>query len=67
MSIVLLPFRIVWGLLALILNIGGRLLAIILGLVLLLIGALLTLTGVGALFGVPMLILGFALILRGLF
>ena len=56
-----------WTLVSFVLTSIGRLTALILGLVLLLVGALLTMTVVGAIVGIPMLILGLLLTARALF
>ena len=61
------PFIWVWQLVSFILGLTGRLLAVLLGFVLLALGLLVTLTVIGAIIGIPMLIVGFALIVRGLF
>lgn len=61
------PFVWLWQLVTFILGLTGRLIAVVLGFVLLVAGFLLTLTIIGAILGIPMLIVGFALILRGLF
>ncbi len=45
----------------------GRVLALVLGLVLLLVGALLTVTAIGAIVGIPLLIVGALLVVRALF
>jgi hypothetical protein len=42
-------------------------LAVVLGLVLMIVGVLLTVTVVGAIVGLPMLVVGFLLVLKGLF
>lgn len=65
--ILLAPFAWVWQLVSWVLGLTGRLVAVILGFVFLVVGFLITLTVVGAIIGIPMLILGFALIVRGLF
>ena len=67
MDILLAPFRWLWALLAGILNLTGRVVALILGLVLLIIGVLLSATGVLACLGLPLAIFGGLLIIRGLF
>ena len=67
MGILLAPFRLLWNLLAGILNLTGRVVALILGLVLLIVGVLLSATGVLACLGVPVAIFGGLLIIRGLF
>ena len=67
MDILLAPFRLLWNLLAGILNLTGRVVALILGLVLLIVGVLLSATGVLACLGVPVAVFGGLLIIRGLF
>lgn len=61
------PFVWLWQLITFVLGLTGRLLAVILGLALLIVGLLFTLTIIGAIVGIPILIVGFALIVRGLF
>ena len=61
------PFVALWRLLTWILGLTGRLVAVILGLVLMIVGVIVSLTVIGAIVGVPVLIFGFLLILRGLF
>lgn len=51
----------------LIIGLTGRLVAIVLGLVLMVVGTLLNLTGIGAIIGVPMLLFGLLLVIRGFF
>jgi hypothetical protein len=60
------PFVAVWNLLALILNITGRVLAGILGVGLMIIGIALTMTVAGAPVGIPFAILGLLLIIRSI-
>jgi hypothetical protein len=66
-NILVWPFKALWELTAFILQAGGRLLAVVLGGVFMLVGALISLTVVGAAIGIPMALFGFALVLRGLF
>ena len=61
------PFWAVWRFLTWILNLTGRLLIIILGLALIIVGAVLIITVILAPLGIPIVIFGFLLILRGLF
>ena len=61
------PFVAVWNLLALVLNITGRVLGVILGVGLMIIGIALTMTVAGAPVGIPFAILGFLLIIRSIF
>ncbi|ACZ39316.1 hypothetical protein [Sphaerobacter thermophilus] len=61
------PLMLIWRLTRLIVEAVGRLLAVVIGFVFLVVGTLLTLTGIGAIVGVPLLILGLALIVKGVF
>ena len=61
------PFVAVWDLLALVLNITGRVLAAILGVGLMVVGIALTMTVAGAPVGIPLAILGFLLMIRSIF
>ena len=61
------PFVAVWNLLALVLNITGRVLAGILGVGLMILGIALTMTVAGAPVGIPFAILGLLLIIRSIF
>jgi hypothetical protein len=61
------PFAAIWDFLAFILRLTGRLVAAIIGLVLMVIGVLLTMTVVGAPIGIPLILLGFLLLIRSLF
>lgn len=67
MKLLLLPFVLVWRLFALVVQVTGRLLAITLGLAFVVVGGLLSLTGIGLLLGVPILAMGLLLVARGLF
>lgn len=66
-NILLWPFKLIWHLLAAILNLTGRLVAILIGLMLVLVGVSLSATILGAIVGIAMIVFGAALILRGLF
>ena len=66
-SWIFLPFVALWRLLTLILELTGRLVAVVLGLLLMVGGGLLTATVVGAPIGIPLALFGFLLLLRGLF
>jgi hypothetical protein len=61
------PFMAIWRLLTWILEVTGRMVAVILGLALILIGTVLSLTVIGAAVGVPVGVFGILLVLRGLF
>ncbi len=65
--LLLWPFWAIWRLVTLILALTGRLLAAVLGLVLMILGVLLTVTVVGAVIGIPLIVFGFLLVLRGIF
>jgi hypothetical protein len=64
---ILWPFWAIWKLVELILAATGRLVAVILGLVFLIVGVVLTATVIGAIIGIPFIIFGLLLTLRGLF
>ena len=61
------PFAAIWKLLAVIVELTGRLVAMILGIVLIIIGLLVSLTIVGAIVGIPLAIVGLLLFLKGMF
>jgi hypothetical protein len=61
------PFVAVWELLAMVLNITGRLLGILLAVGLMALGIAVTMTIVGAPLGIPLVILGFLLMIRSIF
>jgi hypothetical protein len=67
MSLIVWPITALWRLVTGILAMTGRLVAILIGLVLMIIGVGLTLTIVGAIVGVPMFAFGLTLVIRGLF
>jgi hypothetical protein len=64
---ILWPFVAIWKLVAGIIEVTGRLIAAILGLVLMIVGLILTLTVIGAIVGIPLIIFGFLLMIRGFF
>lgn len=61
------PFAALWRLLATIVELTGRFAAMILGIVFILVGAIVSLTVIGAIVGIPLAIVGLLLFLRGLF
>jgi hypothetical protein len=65
-SCLLWPFVAVWDLVVWIVNLTGRLIAMLLGLVFLIAGVILTLTVVGAVIGIPLVAFGILLMVRGL-
>ncbi len=64
---ILWPFVALWRLVAGLIALTGRLLAAVLGLVLMIVGVLLSITVIGAVAGIPLIIFGFMLLVRGLF
>jgi hypothetical protein len=60
------PFVAIWNLMVWIVSLTGRLIAILLGLVLIIAGVILTLTVVGAVIGIPLATFGVLLMVRGL-
>jgi len=64
---ILWPFYALWSLLATIVEFTGRLVAMIIGFVFIVVGVLVSLTIVGAIIGIPLAIVGFMLVLRGIF
>lgn len=64
---ILWPFYAIWRILTLILNLTGRILCAVLGLVLMTAGVAVSLSIVGAVVGIPMASFGFLLLVRALF
>ncbi len=64
---ILWPLVALWRLLAGIVEMTGRFVAILVGFVLLVVGGILTLTIVGAIVGIPLALFGISLMLRGVF
>ncbi len=61
------PFAAIWKLLAVIVELTGRFVAMVLGIVLILVGVIVSLTIVGAIVGIPLASIGLLLLLRGMF
>jgi hypothetical protein len=61
------PFVALWDLLAFILTLTGRLVAGIIGLVFMIVGIILSLTIIASPIGIPMIIIGFLMVLRSIF
>jgi hypothetical protein len=57
----------VWKLVVGIIEFTGRIVGVILGLVLMIVGGIVSLTIIGLIVGAPLIILGFLLVLRSLF
>lgn len=67
MRFLFFPFIALGKLVESIIKMTGRLVAVILGLAFLVIGFILSLTIIGAILGVPLIILGLTMIIRGFF
>jgi hypothetical protein len=65
-NLLVLPFRLLWWIVRVIVEVTGRLLAVLIGVVLVVAGVILTLTVVGAIVGVPLIAIGVGLILKGI-
>lgn len=61
------PFVAIWKLLAVIVELTGRFVAMVLGIVLIIVGVVVSLTIVGAIIGIPLAIVGLLLLFRGMF
>ncbi len=61
------PFAALWQLIATIVGMTGRFVAMVLGLVFILVGVIVSLTLIGAIVGIPMAIIGLLLFLKGIF
>jgi hypothetical protein len=65
--LLLWPFWAIWKLVIGIIEITGRLVGAILGLVFMIVGVVISLTVIGAIIGIPLIIFGFMLMVRSLF
>lgn len=61
------PFVFVWRLLATIVELTGRFVAMLIGIVFIVVGVIVSFTIVGAIVGIPLALIGLLLFLRGLF
>ena len=61
------PFTAIWQLIATIVGLTGRFVAMVLGLVFMLVGVIVSLTIIGAIVGIPMAVIGLLLFLKGIF
>lgn len=61
------PFAAVWKLLAVIVEMTGRFVAMVLGIVFVIVGVIASLTIIGAIVGVPLAAIGLLLFFRGMF
>lgn len=66
-ELLLLPFTIFWFIVGFFFQLLGRMITMILGIAMMLAGAILIFTLIGVFFGLPLLLLGFAFIIRALF
>ncbi|HEX2697617.1 MAG TPA: hypothetical protein VHM28_07905 [Anaerolineales bacterium] len=66
-SILLWPFVALWRLIATIVELTGRFVAMVLGLVFIVVGVIVSLTLIGAIIGIPMAVIGLLLFLKGIF
>ena len=66
-SWILWPFKALWYLIAWIVGLTGRLVAVVIGAVLMIVGGVVSLTIVGAIIGIPLAVVGLLIVLRGLF
>ncbi|WFA09347.1 hypothetical protein [Tissierella sp. Yu-01] len=67
MKLLLFPFILIGKLIEWTIQLTGRFIAIILGLIILILGLLLSVTIIGAILGIPLLLIGIGLIIRGIF
>jgi len=61
------PFVALWRLLAVIVELTGRFVAMLLGIVFMIVGVIVSLTVIGAIVGIPLALIGFLLFIKGLF
>ena len=61
------PFAALWKLLAVIVEMTGRFVAMVLGIVFIVVGILVSLTIIGSIVGIPLAVIGLLLLLRGIF
>jgi hypothetical protein len=64
---ILWPFYALWQLVGLLFKLTGRLIAAVLGLVLVTVGIIISLTIIGAIIGIPLVLLGLMLMVRAIF
>ena len=64
---ILMPFYAIWLLIVFIVGLTGRVVGVVLSLALMIAGIVATLTVVGAIVGIPLLLIGFLLLLRSIF
>ena len=64
---ILWPFKVIFNLIEWIIKLTGRLVAAIIGLVLCIVGLVLTILVISAPIGIPLMVFGFLLMVRGIF
>jgi len=67
MSILFLPLQMIWYLVSFIFKLTGRLIGAVLGLTIMILGLVLTVTVIGAIIGIPVIFLGLLLTIKALF
>lgn len=60
------PFTSIWNLIVYLVSLTGRLVAVLLGLVLMIVGVIASLTVIGAIVGIPLFAIGALMVIRGL-
>lgn len=65
--LLLQPFRALWALVSFVVRFAGRIVAFFLAVVSLALGTLLTSTVIGAVIGIPLIVIGLFLLARSLF
>jgi hypothetical protein len=61
------PLVAIWRLLAVIVELTGRFVAMVLGIIFIIVGVVVSLTIVGAIVGIPLAVIGLLILLRGIF
>ena len=61
------PFAALWKLLSIIVELTGRFVAMVLGIIFIVVGLIISLTVIGAVLGIPLALIGLLLLLRGIF
>ena len=61
------PFAAVWKLLAVIVELTGRFVAMVIGILLIILGVIVSFTIVGAIVGIPLAVIGLLLFIKGIF
>lgn len=67
LKIIFFPFYLIWAFVGFLFGLLGSILSAVLGFVFLLVGVILTATVIGAIVGIPLIILGGTLCVRSLF